>query len=283
MAASYNKVVLWDGTRWTELPKKMWDGKQWTAKPKFRVWDGAEWMTKYPDPVYYPSWVDANGGIKDGEFRTFRLPQGMRLGDFVVTVCVSRESMPQLLNPSGSLTATKQLASGTWVSAVMFRYDGEWGLRAGDSVRWRVPGGGVSTVANYVYRGAEARNIPITPFYEVKEFANVSEVPLSSPAGSTTLFLALTEAKNLTAVQFPEGVTSHRPAIQGQFGELQLLLHSGDMPGTGSDGFGKVLFDTTVPAAAIITIKIPGDPTSPGVWVLGDPSASVLGKTTYLL
>ncbi|MEH6373687.1 hypothetical protein V7793_04910 [Streptomyces sp. KLMMK] len=226
--------------------------------------------------------MDSNGAIKDGEYRTFKLPQGMRLGDFVVTVCVSRNSMPQLLNPSGNLTGTKQLASGTWVSCVMFRYDGEWNLRNGDSVRWKVPGGGGATVANYVYRGAETRNIPITPFYEVKEYANVSEVPLNSPAGNTTLYLALTEAKNLTNVRFPEGVTA-RKDVKGQFGEFQLLLHSGDMPGTGSEAFGNVLFDTTVPAAAVITIKIPGDPNGQGVWVLGDPAASILGNTTYLL
>ncbi|MEV8022488.1 hypothetical protein AB0O76_40590 [Streptomyces sp. NPDC086554] len=281
-SSPYNKMLVWDGTTWVEGKKVIWDGSKWAEKPSVQIWDGVQWMFKYPDPVYYPTWHDSNGGIKDGEYRTFKLPKDLRLGDFVVTLCVSRDSMPQLLNPAGNLTGTKQLASGTWVSCVMFRYDGEWNLRNGDAVRWRVPGGGESSIANYVYRGAETRDIPITPFYEVKEYANVSEVPLNSPAGNTTLYLALTEAKNLTNVQFPEGVTSHRPPIQGVFGEFQLLIHSGDMPGTGSEGFGKVLFDTTVPAASVITVKIPGDPKSQPVWVLGDQMASILGKTTIL-
>ncbi|MFD9561524.1 hypothetical protein [Streptomyces sp. NPDC059994] len=238
-------------------------------------------MSKYPDPAYYPMWVDSNGGIRDGEYRTFKLPQNMRLGDFVVSVCAARDEKPELLDPFGNLTATRQLANGTWISCVMWRYDGTWNLRGGDSVRWRVPNGGGATVANYVYRGAETRDIPITPFYEIKEYANVSDVPLNSPAGNTTLFLALTAAAKLTNVKFPVGVTPRKP-ISGSFGEFQLLLHSGDMPGTGSENFDKILFDTTVPAAAIITIKIPGNADKQPVWILGDQTASVLGQTTYL-
>ncbi|MFD5697834.1 hypothetical protein [Streptomyces lasiicapitis] len=281
MAASYNQVVLWNGTRWTELPKKMWDGQQWTAKPRFRVWDGAEWMTKYPNPVMYPTYATGNGGALAEEYRTYKLPADIRLGDFVVSICAARSATPEMLNPAGNLTATKQLASGSWVSCVMWRYDGEWGLRNGDAVRWRVPGGGDSTVANYIYRNADALHIPITPFHEIKEYKDAYEVPLNSPAGNTSLFVVVTEARNLTNIKFPEGVIS-RKKIDGAFGEHQILFHVGDTPGSGSEAFGKVLFDTTVPAAAVITIKIPGADDGQPVWILGDRTASVLGTTTYL-
>ncbi|WP_370422488.1 hypothetical protein AB8O64_29785 [Streptomyces sp. QH1-20] len=238
-------------------------------------------MTKYPDPVMYPTYATGNGGALAAEYRTYKLPDDTRLGDFVVSICAARSAMPELLNPAGNLTAAKQLASGSWVSCVMWRYDGEWGLRNGDSVRWRIPGGGDSTVANYVYRSADALHIPITPFHEIREYKDTYEVPLNSPAGNTSLFVVLTEAKNLTNIRFPEGVIS-RKKIDGAFGEHQILFHAGDTPGSGSEAFGKVLFDTTVPAAAVITIKIPGADDGKPVWILGDPAASVLGTTTYL-
>ncbi|MFJ7901885.1 hypothetical protein ACIQ6V_15580 [Streptomyces sp. NPDC096198] len=273
--------MVWNGNAWVESTPRTWDGSKWVSQPPVKIWDGQAWMTKYPAPVMYPNYVTANGAANTGEYRTYKLPADVRLGDFVVSICAARDAIPELLNPTGNLTATQQLTSGAWVSCVMWRYDGELGLRNGDSVRWRVPGAGDSTVANYVYRNADALHIPITPFHEIKEYKDAYEVPLNSPAGNTSLFIVLTEAKNLTNIRFPEGVIS-RKKIDGTFGEHQILFHAGDTPGSGAQGFGKVLFDTTVPAAAVITVKVPGMDDGKPVWILGDQTASVLGKTTYL-
>ncbi|WP_327377662.1 hypothetical protein OG393_29165 [Streptomyces sp. NBC_01216] len=238
-------------------------------------------MFKYPDPIQYPSFVAANGAPKvDLDFRTYKLPDGIRLGDFVVSICVAKKDMPQLLNPTLSIPQAKRLATGSWIACVVFRYDGEWGLRNGDSVRWHVPGGGDSTVANYIYRYADTLNLPVTPLQEIREYKNVYEVPMNSPLGNTSLFTVVSESKNLSTVQFPDGLVS-RHSIGGKFGENQIRVHAADTPGSGAK-VGMARLDTTVPAAAVITIKIPGADDGLPTWILGDTAASVLGKTTYL-
>ncbi|MFD9563379.1 poly-gamma-glutamate hydrolase family protein [Streptomyces sp. NPDC059994] len=279
--SSYNRVKIWNGSKWVEGTKKIWDGSRWSTKPAVRVWDGQGWMFRYPDPIQYPSFVAANGAPKENsEYRTYKLPAGIRLGDFVVSVCVARDDMPQLLNPTLSMPQTKRLATGSWIACVVFQYDGAWGLRDGDSVRWGVPAGGDSTVANYVYRYADTMNIPVTPLQEIKEYKNVFEVPMNSPRGNTSLFAVVSESKNLSTVQFPEGLIS-RYSTGGKFGENQIRVHAADTPGSGAS-VGTAKLDTTVPAAAVVTIKIPGADDGLPTWILGDMAASVLGKTTYL-
>ncbi|WP_158754259.1 hypothetical protein [Streptomyces sp. NRRL F-2580] len=273
--------MQWTGTAWREGTKKMWDGSKWTDKPAVKVWDGQAWMFKYPDPVQYPSFQAANGAPKeDSEYRTYKLPTGVRLGDLVVSICVARNDMPQLLNPTLSIPQTKRLATGSWIACVVFRYDGPRELSDGESVRWRIPAGGDSTVVNYVYRFASTMNLPVTPLQEIKEYKNVFEVPMNSPRGNTSLFTVISESKNLSTVQFPEGLIS-RHSIGGKFGENQIRVHAADTPGSGAS-VGTAKLDTTVPAAAVVTIKIPGADDGLPTWILGDAAASVLGKTTYL-
>ncbi|WP_424214776.1 hypothetical protein ACN20G_23410 [Streptomyces sp. BI20] len=275
------KTKVWTDHGWADGSTYHWDGTRWVPDPAIKLWDGVQWMTHFPDPVLYPGYVDGSGLIDSGTDRLSPLPAGLRLGDFVVSVCASKGTMPALVTPAGKLTATKRLGSGTWLSAVCWRYDGPGPLGGVNAVRWAVPGGGTATVANYVYRFAETRDIPITPFNTITEFTSVRQIPATSPAGNTTLYLVMTEAQNLTDIKFPTGV-HFRKALNGQFGQSKILVHAGDTPGTGGDSFGDILFDTLVPSAALITIKIPGADDGKPVWVLGDKTGSVLGTTTYL-
>ncbi|MER5441118.1 hypothetical protein [Streptomyces sp. NPDC002790] len=275
MAHSYNPMMVWDGSKWTEGTKKVWDGKAWVASPSLKYWDGATWQFKAPAPIGYPSFEKANSSVYGArDYIGIPHPAGKIVTDYVVSVCASSTVKPQIVEP-WMLNQTQQLATGTWVSVAVWPYDG----RPGDIV-WDVTGSKQATVMNLLYRGGDWAAPSMTPVKEIRQFERVNRVPLNSPVDFTSVFLVLAESTDLTGFAWPDGVTG-RASQLGKFGSRNISLIASDTPGSGSSA-GDLVLDTTVQAAACITIQLPGVNDGKPTWILGDSTASVLGTTTVL-
>ncbi|MFI1796349.1 hypothetical protein ACH427_03165 [Streptomyces sp. NPDC020379] len=134
---------------------------------------------------------------------------------------------------------------------------------------------------NLLYRGGDASALTSTPVTAIREYDGVNHVPLTPPAGATSLFIVLAESDVLTGYQWPDGVIPRADQI-GWFGSHAISLLAADTPGGGGPA-GELLLDATVESAACLTIQIPGAPgDGRPTWILGDDNASVLGTTTIL-
>ncbi|WP_274911810.1 hypothetical protein [Streptomyces sp. WZ-12] len=286
-----NRLLFYDGVIWNQTEAQVYDDQsQWADATSYAVWDGAEWMTALPAPVEFPQPSKQTHGSFEGvDVATLSLPDGMRLGETVVSVCASYgdqdpappgglglvELLPVRASEGVTLDPTK-----LHLQASMFM----WEPSKGSSVSWRVSGqrDTNAVVMNLVYRDTDTTKIPAKPIarYDTAEKADEIELPASSDY--TSLYVALALASDLTNGIWPEGFTSKYEEF-GTFGEDKVHMLAAHTVGSKASP-GKLLLDSTVDEVAVALITVPGmeNPDHKGVWILGDGERSTLGTTTVL-
>ncbi|WP_030372887.1 hypothetical protein [Streptomyces rimosus] len=290
--ADDNRVLVWDGQQWAEGARRVWSGTEWRLNPGFAVWDGSAWAWKTPEPVEFPPYAyGTKGSFTKVDTATLRLPDQIRLGDTVVSICASYGESPPIprmmaaeseveYDPLRAVYAASLDPTKLHLKVSMF----QWAPSKGPSVSWRVSGqkDTNAVVMNLVYRQVDSSRLPAEPIVDYRTAMNVDRLDLQPGTDYQSLYVAVALSRELTGNRWPEGFTSPREEF-GQFGDLQVHMMTANTVGAPSSP-GTLQLDATVPQLAVALITIPGKahPDGHGVWILGDQSASVLGKTTYL-
>ncbi|MFF4223183.1 hypothetical protein ACFYZH_09995 [Streptomyces abikoensis] len=284
-----NEAFYYDGARWVSAAKRYWDGKQWAGPPDLRVWDGAAWRSARPPTVEFPTLVGTRqASFSSVDTATLPLPDDVRLGDTIVSVCASyggstptprtRSLMPDS-GPSRSQGLTFD-PTKLHLQAAMY----EWAPDKGSEVAWHVSGSKDTNaiIMTLVYRQANTPAIPPNPIIDYTTAMTSDRIALQAGTDYVSLYVALALSQDLTGGQWPEGFSTPIEAF-GRFGEAQVHLMAAHTVAAAASP-GILQLDATVPEVAVALITIPGKAPADGhgVWILGDSAASLLGVTTYV-
>ncbi|MCM1967787.1 poly-gamma-glutamate hydrolase family protein [Streptomyces sp. G1] len=273
-----NPARVWDGSKWATGKKYVWDGAQWVAMPAVLFWDGTEWQPRAPAPREFAAFSGSSkGNYKDTRYPVAPLPAGVRVGDYVVSICANQRGFPKLIAPAGHLPQIVNPATDEMSFAVVcWPYTGKEG-----DVVWDLGDSPQAACMNLVYRYGDAANQSVTPVSGMQLHQNVDKIPLMPSKDFTSVFVALAMSHEVSSYQWPEGVQA-RSSVLGKFGSYEISAFAADTPGAGAS-LGALRLNTTVDAAAMYLVTIPGGSDGKPTWILGDSTASVLGRTTYLL
>ncbi|WP_190092291.1 hypothetical protein [Streptomyces melanogenes] len=291
-------MLVWDGVAWAEMSKYVWTGSDWQLNPGFAVWDGTTWAWDTPPPVEFPAFSDStSGSFTNSDVATLRLPDTLRFGDLVVSICASHSDTEPTPSARAFALAPEPLSETEFdplraahaatldptrlrLKTSMF----QWTPDMGRSVSWRVSGKQDTNaiVMNLVYRKADSTKLPAEPVVDYQTAMNTDRISLQAGTDFQSLYVAVALSTELTGNQWPEGFTSPRESF-GRFGDLQVHMMTANTVGAPASP-GILQLDATVQQLAVALITIPGKPNADGrgVWILGDQAASVLGKTTIL-
>ncbi|MER7986975.1 hypothetical protein ABTY53_15480 [Streptomyces noursei] len=271
-----NQTKVWDGSTWVDQTPKVWDGNAWVSKPPL-YWDGAQWMSSAPTPREFAPFVDSSrGNYRATRYAGLALPAGVRVNDFVVSICANQKGFPKLVSPAGQLPQVVNPATDEIAFAVAC-----WPYTSTESdVVWDLGDSPQAACMNLVYRYGDVANQSVTPVGGVQRHKNVNEIPLMPSADYTSVFVALTMSRQVSSYRWPDGVQA-REAVLGRFGSYEISAFTADTPGAGAS-LGALQLNTMVDTAAMYLVTIPGRSDGQPTWILGDAAASALGKTTYL-
>ncbi|MGG2462832.1 hypothetical protein ACO0M4_23940 [Streptomyces sp. RGM 3693] len=277
LARTYNPTMVWDGSKWGEASKKVWDGTQWAAMPTVLFWDGTAWRPKPPVPREFAAFSGSNkGNYKNTRYAGIPTPAGVRVNDFVVSICANMKGFPKLVSPAGHLPQVISPSTDEMSFAVVcWPYTGQEG-----DVVWDLGGSPQAACMNLLYRNGDVSNQSVTPVSDMQLHKDVDKVPLMPSKDYTSVFVALAVSRQVSSYAWPEGVLP-REAVVGRFGSYEISAFTADTPGAGAS-LGALQLNTKVDAAAMYLVTIPGRSDGKPTWILGDAAASVLGKTTYL-
>ncbi|MFD9792350.1 hypothetical protein ACFWXK_15525 [Streptomyces sp. NPDC059070] len=280
------------------MSTSVWAGSEWRPSPRIAIWDGTSWAWNTPPPAEFPAFADStSGSFTNSDVAALHLPDTLRLGDLVVSICASHSdteptpsarTFPSTPEPSSETEFDPlRAAHAATLAPTRLRLKTsmfQWTPDMGRSVSWRVSGKQDTNaiVMNLVYRKADTTKLPAEPVVDYQTAVNTDRISLQAGTDFQSLYVAVALSTDLTGNQWPEGFTAPREAM-GRFGDLQVHLMTANTVGAPASP-GILQLDATVQQLAVALITIPGKPNADGrgVWILGDQAASVLGKTTIL-
>ncbi|MFD7336678.1 hypothetical protein ACFV98_11825 [Streptomyces violascens] len=270
-----NQIKVWDGSTWVDQTSKVWDGKAWASKPPL-YWDGQGWMSAAPPAREFAAFAGSNrANYKEARYAGLPVPAGVRVGDFVVSICANMKGFAKLVSPAGYLPQVVLSPNDEMsFAAACWPYTG----REGDVV-WDLGDSPQAACMNLLYRGGDVTNQSVTPVSDMQVYKAVDEVPLMPSRDFTSVFVALTVSRQVSSYSWPEGVLP-RDAVVGRFGSYEISAFAADTPGAGAS-LGSLQLNTSTDTAAMYLVTIPGKSDGKPTWILGD-AASALGSTTCL-
>ncbi|MEV5875758.1 hypothetical protein AB0L75_16285 [Streptomyces sp. NPDC052101] len=271
-----NQIKVWDGATWVDQTSKVWDGKAWVSKPPL-YWDGQGWMSAALPAREFAAFTGSNrANYKEARFVGLPVPDGVRVGDFVVSICANMKGFAKLVSPAGYLPQVVLSPNDEMsFAAACWPYTG----REGDVV-WDLGDSPQAACMNLLYRNGDVTNQSVTPVSDMQLYKAVDKVPLMPSRDFTSVFVALAVSRQVSSYSWPEGVLP-RDAVVGRFGSYEISAFAADTPGAGAS-LGSLQLNTSVDAAAMYLVTIPGKSDGKPTWILGDATASALGSTTCL-
>jgi phage replication-related protein YjqB (UPF0714/DUF867 family) len=278
---TYNRPMVWDGSQWAEKPLTYWDGK-YHQEPTVLVWDGQEWMYGIPEPWEYPqfSWASANAADDVNEITEAIDLTKVRLGDLVVSVCISYDAdpAPEPLLDECSMHTYILAPTGLRMDVAMF----PWSPQRGNSVTWKVKGAEYASLMNLTYRHADNAHAIERPEVVYNAASNVGSMPLPTSGEYVDMFIAMAVSSTIGNVKWPTGV-KERASAYGTHGTQGIRISVGDVHGDFKNVGDIVYVNGQAEAFAVARVTIPGvKGKGPRSWILDNEPYSILGATTML-